>query len=477
MSRSLVVLLVLSLSPIGARAYHREDTLRGGTAFGNPIGGAFGPEGWTVTSRTDRMWFAVPRLVTGSIEFTMSNVTWDNLVAADNEVFAMYEAGYGIEEPIGYSPELRNNHYKCLLRIYGTDEPGRTGEQKLMWGMCPSGAPGHDACGCGSFFEEPFGGDPSWDGSPQRIRIEWGAGVTRLLRNGVEAVRIDWADSGLVFGPDTLHFSLGTPRPDSVGSAAMPIGAVFSDLVVDGVEGPVAMCPGPPDAGPPPGTDAGVGVPACTASQRIVAVGLDPADGRGSAQVFRATYRHCDGASTFRVVQLTVTDEVGSPGEVGLGYEGGLFYAGAESCAPGEARVIRGTAAGALDCARSSVRDVGDDRVVDWAVLFDPTVFAGPHHVYFDAKGGPDPEPRLGWTRMGRFTVAEDPLPDGGTSASMDAAATEDAGEGTGRPPNVSGCGCRAAGSPGGAPTALLLLAALGLRTRARAPQARRARS
>ena len=79
---------------------------------------------------------------------------------------------------------------------------------------------------------------------------------------------------------------------------------------------------------------------------------------------------------------------------------------------------------------------------------------------------------------MGRFTVADDPPSDGGTSTSMDAAATEDAGGGTGRPPNVSGCGCRAAGSTGGAPTfALLLLAALGLRTRARAPQARRARS
>jgi hypothetical protein len=124
------------------------------------------------------------------------------------------------------------------------------------------------------------------------------------------------------------------------------------------------------------------------------------------------------------------------------------------------------------------VRDLGDERIVDWAVLHDPAVFGVPHDVYFDAKGGPAPEPRLGWTRMGRFTVADDPLQDGGTSPPMDAAApSEDAG-GPGRPANVSGCGCRAAGSARGAlALSVMLLVALGVRTRRRAPASRRARS
>jgi hypothetical protein len=41
---------------------------------------------------------------------------------------------------------------------------------------------------------------------------------------------------------------IGSPRNDG-GLSAMPIGAVFSDLVVDGLLGDVATCPGSVDAG------------------------------------------------------------------------------------------------------------------------------------------------------------------------------------------------------------------------------------
>lgn len=222
--------------------YVLDDGLRGQTA-GNPVGGSLGDDGWTVTARTDRLWYALPRLVEGSIEFTVSNVTLDNLVVADNELFAMYEAGYGIAEPINYNPEIRENHYKCILRVYGQEEGDRVGAQKLMWGMCPSGDPGYGACGCGEFFEEPFGGDPTWDGSPVRIRVEWGGGWTRLYKNGGESVAIDWSGSGLSFGPESLHFSLGTARASAVDGAALPIGAVFSDLHVEGTIGELATCP------------------------------------------------------------------------------------------------------------------------------------------------------------------------------------------------------------------------------------------
>jgi hypothetical protein len=219
-----------------------EDSLRDGTT-GNAIGGSFGPDGWTVTAPTDRIWFALPRLASGSIQFTVTGMTNANLVINDNELFALYEAGYGIAEPINYSPEFRNNHYKAMLRVYGSDEVGRHGLQKLMWGMCPSGSPGYDACGCGSFFEEPFGGDGTWTGASEELRLEWGGGVTRLLRNGAEVLAIDWAGSGLEFGPSELHFSIGTSRPAAVGTASMPIGAVFSDLVITGTEGELATCP------------------------------------------------------------------------------------------------------------------------------------------------------------------------------------------------------------------------------------------
>src|SRR6185369_12907275 len=197
----------------------------------------------TVTGASDRIWYALPRLASGSVEFTLANVTVAVLPLPDHEIFAMYEDGYGIGEPIGYAPAFRGNAYKTLVRIYGMVEPSRVGNMKLMWGMCPSGAPGYDACGCASFFEEPFADPGPWTGDPVRIRVEWGGGQTRLLRDGAEVVGVDWSGSGLDFGPSELHMMLGSPRNDG-GLSAMPLGATFADLVVDGVEGPLATCPG-----------------------------------------------------------------------------------------------------------------------------------------------------------------------------------------------------------------------------------------
>jgi hypothetical protein len=219
-----------------------SDPLVGGT-MGNAVGGSFGPDGWTVTANADRIYYALPRLAEGSVEFTMSNVTLDNLPLNDHEVFGLYEGGHGIEHPINYNPEYRVNAYKSMIRIYGTAETERVGQQKIMWGMCPGGAPGYfDACPCASFFEEPFGGDGNWDGSPQRLRVEWGGGFTRYLRNGAVILEIDWSQSGLSFGPNELYVSIGTPRPEDVGDASMPIGAVFSDVVIEGMTGPEATC-------------------------------------------------------------------------------------------------------------------------------------------------------------------------------------------------------------------------------------------
>ncbi len=233
----------------GQAPFMLVDPLRGSTA-GLQQGGLLGADGWTVTGNADRIIYELPRLVTGSVEFTVSNIVLSlepgqgNLTNADHEIFALYDGGYDMVEPVPYSPDFRDNHYKSMIRVYGQLETGREGQQKIMWGMCPSGAPGYGECGCPNFFEEPFGGDGTWDGSPQRLRVEWGNGFTRYSRNDVVVLEIDWSASGLEFGPDELHISLGTSRPLAVGTASMPIGAVFSDLVVEGIEGSeVATCP------------------------------------------------------------------------------------------------------------------------------------------------------------------------------------------------------------------------------------------
>lgn len=218
-----------------------SDPLINGT-MGTPVGGSFGDDGWTVTGNADRIYWAVPRLAEGSVTFKVTNITHANLPLNDHEIFAMYEGGYGIEHPIGYSPEFRNNAYKSMIRIYGQAEPDRVGKQKIMWGICPFGAGYHDGtCPCQNpvgFFEEPFGGDGNWDGSTQTLKVEWKDGVTRYYRNDVETLSIDWSGSGFTFGPQALYVSLGNPRPEAVDSASMPIGAVFSDVVIEGWTGP-----------------------------------------------------------------------------------------------------------------------------------------------------------------------------------------------------------------------------------------------
>jgi MYXO-CTERM domain-containing protein len=163
----------------------------------------------------------------------------------------------------------------------------------------------------------------------------------------------------------------------------------------------------------------------------LQAIALDPSAGQGAAEVFRATYRHCEGAASFRVVQLYVGDEVlANAPSVNLGYEAGRFFLedAAGDCAPGDASMLVSTH-GTLDCATSSVTTMGNDIVVEWSIAFDTVGFAGIHGVFFDAKGGAgDPEPRLEWTDMGTFVVA----PDAATSGAASTTGVDSSGDASG---------------------------------------------
>jgi len=291
--------VMAALWPVAALAYHLADPLSNGT-LGNATGGSFDSSGWHVTDTHDTIWYALPRLVSGSIEFDIGGFTEAD-IGCEAEIVAMYEAGYGMTEPIGYNPEYRNNHYKMMLRVFGNPTsscpcspsdtppcyPDPAGQQKVMWGMCASGAPGYDSCTCGnSFFAEPRCGATTWDGSAQHIRIEWGSGITRYYRNGVEQLAIDWTSAGFEFGPSELHFTLGSPRSRE-GLAMLPIGTQYANVVVDGVEGALATCGGGADAGPTydaAPSDAGNGA---------VTVQLDPVDDTFAAPL-EAAVQHGD---------------------------------------------------------------------------------------------------------------------------------------------------------------------------------------
>jgi MYXO-CTERM domain-containing protein len=250
----LAILSLVLAVPASASAYHLADSLRGSTS-GTASGGSFGADGWTVTAPTDRIWWPVPTSSAGSIDFTMSNVTNASLFPGDNDVFNLYDAADS-SEPIPYRPDFVEDNYKVWVRI--RNEPGYYGNQKLTVAVCPDSALAHSpTCACGpGFVEEATSGDPTWDGTPQHLRIEWGGGQVRFLRNGSVVNTIDYAATGYAWGPRQMHFSIGSTRALAVGTSGMPVGAVFSDLVVDTTDGPVASCPTPPppmDAGLPDG--------------------------------------------------------------------------------------------------------------------------------------------------------------------------------------------------------------------------------
>jgi hypothetical protein len=196
-------------------------------------------------------------------------------------------------------------------------------------------------------LEEPFGGDPTWDGSATTFKVEWGGGHAKLYRNGGLLHDVDYSGAG-EFGPDTQHFSLGTSRSTGVGSSGLPVGAVFSDVIVDGVEGPkAATCPGAGGTGGSAGSASGgsSGAPACDPAAPIAA-SLTPVSGSGKAGLFTIDYGHCQGAASLRVVQIWVADnavDAMAPG-VSLGFEGGKLYgAGStDTCTPGEAKKLSG---------------------------------------------------------------------------------------------------------------------------------------
>lgn len=456
----LAAALTALAAPARAQPYHLDDSLRG-TTSGNALGGSFSAAGWTVTAVGDRIWYALPRLASGYAEFTVANVTLATLPLGDHEVFAMYEAGYGIAEPIRYSPEFRGNHYKMLVRIYGTPEPDRAGSMKLMWGMCPSGAPGYDACGCASFFEEPYADPGPWTGAPVRVRVEWGGGRSRLLRDGVEVVGVDWSGAGFPFGPSELHMMIGSPRNDG-GLSAMPIGAVFSDLVVDGEMGPLATCPGTtlPDAGPPSdgGTCAGSAIADVTAASWEPGVFPDVSDlnveatlGNPTAMVY---LRFPPVAGPVSSATLTMNTSGGPSAGGGSG-----VACRVDDGAWDEATLTWSTRPAVSAVCSGGARTVGASEMVSW----DVTSLVGPggdvtlaivsedpdgaHYLSREA-GGCTLGPRLDVTLAPGMDAAI--AVDGGMDATVDGSRIDsgrtdpDAG---GRGTLSSGCGCAVAAS------------------------------
>jgi hypothetical protein len=389
-------------APAAAQVLVLEDPL---TSPGGPpkdvTGGTFSAEGWRRDSFESKIVYDLGRVVIrGRVTFEMNGVNgmdhgvggWPDcraiFAALDSDgagnlgnqniwVWAMDKTEICNGENV---PPYRTNRMKLLLRTLFDPEPG-----------------------------EPMSAELSWDATRfYTYEITWDEHRGTLRRDGDVVLDIAYPAAPLRMSLRFLF--LGTIHRYRAGVRE----ATYRNLKVWDLGGAP-----PPDAGMPP-PDAGVP----PSGPCLRAVSLVPASGAGASEMFRATYRHCEGAAAFRIVQIWVGDVVAPavPALAGA-FENGFFSLGVpgESCVPGERKVLR-AAYGALDCARSMVTSAGTDLTALWALSFDAARFAGPHRVYFDAKGGPGaPEPRLGWTEMGAFTVVAPPdagtaAPDGGAS-------------------------------------------------------------
>jgi hypothetical protein len=366
-------LLAVLAAPSLAWGFELIDTLQGSTA-GTAFGGSIGPDGWTTTGTADSLFYAVPRLVDGSVEITITGLTLERIPLIDHEILSMYEAGYGLSEPMNYNPQFRNNAYKMLVRIYGQNEPSRTGMQKLLYALCPLGAPGYTEglCPCTAFNEEPFGGDTAFNGGPDTFKVEWSATSARYFRNGSQVHQVDWSSSGFVWGPEQMHVLLGSARNVLAPDVGMPVGVTYSNVIIRGNEGAAG-----PTCGGGTGGSAGAagstgtgGAPGCGPTPISIGA-FTPANGSGPAGTVSVSYSHCEGASAFRAVHIRVADSVdpAAPG-VTVAYENGMLSLGSEVCAPGEQKTLSG-AYGGLNCAGTSVAAAGTALTIDWALAFD----------------------------------------------------------------------------------------------------------
>lgn len=377
-------------------------------------GGSFSASGWTTGGDEDTLWYEIPAtLPSGRFEVTVRGLALPgNLDGEEHDILTLYGAtDHG--EPVSYSPAYRNNDFKVLVRIFGSGQSYRTpGASKLELALCPAGEPGyHDPCpaacvGQGYDFWQAYlhgaDTDPGWSGSTSyRIVIAWQPGSMSYTRSDIGTWSLSYPGS---YAPSALRVRLGSARHASGSGNRMPAGVTFGDVLVVGEPG--AATP----ACEAQGVDAGAAVDAGCGAQPIQSLGVTPAAASGTAQLFETGFRHCLGVGAFRVVQLWVGDAVqaGLPA-LNLGYDNvvGLFYGeGAQTCAPGAAATL-GTAYGSLDCAGSWVAGSGTDGTVGWALQFNPSTFAGTHGLFVDAKGPESqvPEPRLGWTQVGSYTV------------------------------------------------------------------------
>jgi len=233
MMKAAVVLATLALlafhpSLAQAQSLILDDSLRGSTT-GTQGGGAFQANGWRVTNKNDFIYWRVPALTAGAVEWSVSGLRSndDRPEGADkNEIFHMYDWTYNNADTVydGY----RNGPYKHFIRKTNVLDPARMDSLELVWVIAPN-------------YTEPDTAILSWNPAiTYRFREEWGpdgAGNSeiRTYRDGTLIMTMSvpgtWNPGG-----HSIRIAASTRAPLYADFGAS-VDAVYSDVKVWSMSG------------------------------------------------------------------------------------------------------------------------------------------------------------------------------------------------------------------------------------------------
>ena len=226
LSNGLAVLGVLFHALAGAQAGQSalvlDDALQGST-IGTRSGGAFVTGGWQVTGKNDTIYWHVPTLTKGAVEFDVRGLQPNERRAGmedKSELFHMYDHTVGNAD-IDYSGGYRENRFKHFIRKIGALDAPKVDAMEIVWQIRPD-------------YVEPDTARLSWaSNTTYRFREEWGPDgegktVLKLYRDGV--LLLTTSVPGL-WKPAGHSVRIGaSPRRDPAAGA--PVGAVFSHVKV-----------------------------------------------------------------------------------------------------------------------------------------------------------------------------------------------------------------------------------------------------
>ncbi len=208
--------------PLSAQTLVLQDTLLGSTS-GTRAGGAFVTGGWKAVSQYDSIYWHIPTLAHGAVEWDISGLFPGESRAGmedKSELFHMYDYTYNNSD-FNYNPGYRDNPFKQFVRKIGALNGPTTDAMELVYKI-------------GETYVEPDTAVLSWNpATTYHFRQEWGPGIgggTRfeLYRDGVP-LRTETLPGSYAPPGHSLRIGASTRRAPDAGAS---IDAIFSNLKV-----------------------------------------------------------------------------------------------------------------------------------------------------------------------------------------------------------------------------------------------------